>query len=396
MKNSFAHAYSKHDNESNFMSIVSHELKGPLTNTLYVLNYLKNVLKHQKIDQYVLSLIEADISDVSKGIEAIDYLREFVNWDSDKNLEAQFLSEVNLHQYLKDQVSEIMTNYDKELRFEYHADYSVSKKIALPRIYIDKLLKIIIKNAIKYSNDRGLVIIDSSIKSQVCSITISDQGKGISEKVLKNFFNPLLANHQPHSFTRVTPAIKLSYVKKVLESLGGELRISSIVGKGTQVCMRFPCQNDFHTLDNELDAMSFSQNISSLDLKPLNVLIVEDNHLTTQLLMGMLEQLGQHADCAMDGVQAMYMAHQVNYDVIFMDISLPDMDGIELKRKLCFNENDKPIVIAVTSHDSDQDREFLSSQGFAAVLSKPINLEEVSSCLETVHRVLCECKQDLS
>lgn len=120
------------------------------------------------------------------------------------------------------------------------------------------------------------------------------------------------------------------------------------------------------------------------DRIPLNILVAEDNQINQQVALGMLKRMGYSADIAGHGLEAIEMVRKKNYDVVFMDVQMPHMDGIEATQHITreMAEN-RPRIIAMTANAMQGDRERYLAAGMDGYVSKPIMLNEVRSLLET-------------
>jgi CheY-like chemotaxis protein len=115
---------------------------------------------------------------------------------------------------------------------------------------------------------------------------------------------------------------------------------------------------------------------------PLRILIAEDNRVNQKLAMRILGKLGYNPDIALDGKEVLEEVSKVNYDLILMDVQMPEMDGLEATRMIRLCLNVQPIVIAMTANSMQGDREACLQAGMDDYISKPIHLEELVILLE--------------
>ncbi|MGI8550819.1 MAG: response regulator, partial [Dehalococcoidia bacterium] len=116
---------------------------------------------------------------------------------------------------------------------------------------------------------------------------------------------------------------------------------------------------------------------------PLRILLAEDNAVNQQLALLLLEQMGYRADVAANGVEALAAAERQHYDVILMDVQMPEMDGLEASRRLCarWSRDERPRIIAMTANAMAGDRELCLTAGMDDYLTKPIRVEELADAL---------------
>ncbi|NVO03275.1 MAG: response regulator [Bacteroidetes bacterium] len=115
---------------------------------------------------------------------------------------------------------------------------------------------------------------------------------------------------------------------------------------------------------------------------PLNILIAEDNLINQKVLYKLLEFLGYKADVALDGVKAVECCENKKYDIVFMDIEMPEMDGFQATECILnsFKVEKKPIIIAFTANASKKD---CLKAGMVDFLSKPVSFEQIEKCVKT-------------
>ncbi len=119
---------------------------------------------------------------------------------------------------------------------------------------------------------------------------------------------------------------------------------------------------------------------------PLRILIAEDNLINQKVALRLLERLGYEADVVANGMEALVSVRHVQYDVILMDVQMPEMDGLEATRQLCkqYAPHERPRIIAVTADAQASDREACLRAGMDDYLSKPVRLEQVAEALGKV------------
>jgi CheY-like chemotaxis protein len=117
---------------------------------------------------------------------------------------------------------------------------------------------------------------------------------------------------------------------------------------------------------------------------PLKILIVEDNLINQKVALRVLQQFGYHADLAASGKEAVDAVRRHKYDLLFMDVQMPEMDGLEATRHICagVNRSRKPYIVAMTANAMKEDREECLAAGMDDYLSKPVRAEEIKNAIE--------------
>ena len=113
---------------------------------------------------------------------------------------------------------------------------------------------------------------------------------------------------------------------------------------------------------------------------PLRILLAEDNALNQKVAVRLLEKLGYRADVAANGFDVLDALKRQRYDVIFMDVQMPELDGLEASRRICRDQ--RPRIIAMTANAMEEDRQACLEAGMDDYLSKPVRLPNLQRALE--------------
>jgi len=255
---------------------------------------------------------------------------------------------------------------------------------------IARVLLNIINNAIKFTQ-KGRVVVAVKISTIIdkqhamLQVSIKDNGIGIPKDKLHHIYE---------RFVRVTPANKnkfkgtglgLSVAKRFMDDLKGKLEVKSMLKKGTTFICTFPIE--LPPTDNKI--VKNTKTISK-NKRKLKVLLAEDNTLAQMATSAMLKEtfIG-NLDVAASGKEAINLARKNKYDVILMDIGLPDITGYEATQKIRkskTSKNKKTIIIALTAHNTAQEKKNSLDSGMNAFLVKPLNIEKIEKILQKLLR----------
>ena len=210
----------------------------------------------------------------------------------------------------------------------------------------------------------------------VLSFEVEDTGIGIA----RNKFNQLF-----HSFSQVDSSITRKYggsglgltiSDRLIRLMGGSIHVDSQPGKGSKftftICTKPATGKTIPTTPIPLLAEKY----------PFTILLAEDNPINQQLALLILKRMGYNPDIAENGKEVLSQLQQQPYDIIFMDIQMPEMDGLEATRTIRSGNGHQPVIIAMTANATRQDREECLAQGMNDYLSKPVNIEELIHMLE--------------
>jgi len=248
-----------------------------------------------------------------------------------------------------------------------------------------QILVNLINNAVKFTED-GSVSIEASVletpsennqREWQLRFDIRDTGIGIKPEHRNRLFKPF--SQADSSTTRLFggTGLGLAICKRLATALGGEIDFTSEPGHGS--AFFFTIRAGERTSDaREPDVFSHS---ALSRLPRLRVLVVEDNPTNRALMRQILRRFGYEADFADNGREAVFTATDTEYDLIVMDIQMPEMDGIEAAREIRSGRNGRsqPRIIALTATTGSDQHQRCFDVGMDAVLTKPVKLEALFS-----------------
>ncbi len=276
--------------------------------------------------------------------------------------------------------------------------YTNSINVVHDHLYVDsvKLRKVfqnIISNAIKYTPEGGKI--NARIEEIECPkegyalirSIISDTGIGMSKEFLPMMFDSF--TRERNSTDSKVPGVGLGMgiVKNLVESMNGSIEVNSQVGKGTTVIVTIPHRiadkkaQETKTLEDKVCE------ILPGEYKGKRILLAEDNELNAEIAVEMFSEYGFEVDVASDGVICVDMLNNADsdyYDIVFMDIQMPNMDGYkatELIRSFSDSKKNKVPIIAMTANVFDTDQKKAFDCGMNDFVSKPIDIQQLSKVI---------------
>jgi signal transduction histidine kinase/CheY-like chemotaxis protein len=365
--------------KSEFMALVSHEIRTPLNSIVGFSSLAGMATSNSKRTEY-LDIIEQsshslmrlvnDILDISK-IEA-------------GRLELETMP-VNLHQL----ISTIENNFQpqaslKNINFQITLDKNVPVWVSTDQLRLRQILANLLSNAIKFTQT-GEVICRISLMPKQGSdgfspvrFEVRDTGIGIPEdkqSLLFESFRQLDA-----SITRKYggTGLGLAIVRQLVRLMGGNITVASTEGAGSTFIVELP-----------MPAIAAPPEISEPVIRalniPLSLLVVEDNKTSRILMHDTLTALGHTVTLAIDGNQALEHVASEPFNLILMDLRMPDMDGLEATRRIRTLESEagraRTPVIVVTADTDVQTREDCLNAGIDAILTKPAPLAKLAAII---------------
>ncbi len=249
---------------------------------------------------------------------------------------------------------------------------------------ISQILLNVCGNAIKFT-EKGTVKLDVSVLNEHDStvrllFSIKDTGIGMTEGEVLTIFNAF--EQADTSITRRFggTGLGLSISLRLVELMNGSIDVSSQPNKGSCFDIVLPLRKPINTDSALLNESTIKE--THYDFKNYSVLIVEDNTINQYVAKSVLEPTSINIDIAEDGIKAIAAAKQKQYDVILMDIQMPNMDGYEATRRIKALDSYQDIpIIAMTAHAMQEDIERCLAAGMSDHVSKPIDADNLYASL---------------
>ncbi|HEX4870054.1 MAG TPA: ATP-binding protein [Moraxellaceae bacterium] len=243
----------------------------------------------------------------------------------------------------------------------------------------------LLSNAVKFTRDGNVhVRVESDARpgADRCTVTVAvrDSGIGIPAERVGLLFNAYSQIDSSTSRLYGGTGLGLAICKRLVEHMGGSIRVDSEEGQGSTFTFSFQAG---------ISALTLPPMVSRDDAPPpaiphsFRILLAEDNPVNQRVALSMLERLGQRADVVATGREAVEALRHIRYDVILMDVLMPEMDGLEATREIrrLLPADQQPCIIAMTANAMTGDRERCLRAGMNAFIAKPIRLQRLAEIL---------------
>ena len=378
LKQSLEEANEIADHKSIYLANMSYEIRTPLSTVLGMLNMLNqtNLDSDQKAQveiaeyssKHLLQLVnmvtdnaDVDVGDIKLNLLAVDLKSELSH----------------LFKIFEYQAWEKGLEFEFEFLLEEHSKFSVIGDSAR----IQQVLINLINNAIKFTNSGKIsVIIDQTVgidDDQIVTFYVKDTGVGMRADEVKQFFNNLSAFNPSVIKDYRGGGLGLSISRQLVKLMGGELKLESKENEGSTFYFSLQLKKTLNVKAEQIENTPILR-------EKFNVLVAEDNRMNQKVIKFLLEKQGADCTFAKNGLEALELYKILDFDMVFMDIYMPDMDGYEatkaIKETEKYLESNTPII-GVSASAFEKDIEHAKLAGIDAFLSKPIEVLKLKNLL---------------
>lgn len=376
--------------KSRFLANMSHEIRTPINGIMGYLELLQHT--HLSTDQ------KEYVHESKSATEILLYLlNDILDFSKIENGQLTIeCIEFNLLQILEDSISIFMPKaFKKRLSLKTDLENNIPEFVSGDPARVRQILNNLISNAIKFT-DSGEILIklySGTVTNEKHEIIfeITDSGIGISDEQLGKLFKPFVQGDPSTTRKYGGSGLGLAIAKELIHMMDGDIQVISTPGKGTTFQFNlffspaFPIDGpsvnsqNINMIDSFTSGKTPVSQDSHLDLSNLSILLVEDNPMNQKIVSKMLQLYNNHCDLASDGYEAIEAIQKKEYDVVFMDCQMPNMDGYKSTIAIRKMENTKKHtpIIAMTANAMQGDREKCLEVGMDDYLSKPIDYEKM-------------------
>ena len=369
--------------KTRFLSSMSHELRTPLNGILGFTDLLR--------EQFFGNLNEKQLDYVNQIDDSGKHLLALINdlldmAKIDANAMELHMEAISPEEFIEATVTMMLGQFKtKNINVETCIDPTLTAVTADIRKCKQIMLNLL-SNALKYTNEGGRINIRAAKdRKSNARIEVSDTGIGIETDEIKKIFSEFHQADQVRDEQLGGTGIGLALARRLVEMHGGKIGVESQRKKGSTFWFTLPIKK---LTEGEADTKDEKQNEVSPFSTGRRILVVEDNKVNLKMILDMLSVHNHKVTVANNGQEAIELAQSFKPELIFMDIRMPVMDGMEATKRLrAIPEfNDTPIIALTASTGSEAEERQISA-GCTAHLSKPIQTEELFKVLEKYLKV---------
>lgn len=372
--------------KSVFLSNMSHDIRTPMNAIVGFTNLaITNIDHREQVAEYLQKIQTSG----NHLLSLINDILDMSHIESGKiHLEEKLCSLPEILHGLRNILQADI--HAKQLELHIDTVDIVDEDIYCDKLRLNQVLLNLLSNAVKYTGAGGHVSMRITEKPGAPAgyanydFSIKDTGIGMSPEFLEHIFEPFERERNSTISKIQGTGLGMAITKNIVDMMNGSISVTSEQGVGTEFTVSFT----FRLHAEKREALILPE------LKDCKALVVDDDFNTCDSVSYMLGQLGLHAEWTLSGKEAVLRSHQAvmrntNYSVYIVDWLLPDMNGVEVARRIRKETGENVPIIILTAYDWSDIETEAKEAGVTAFCNKPLFLSELSSCLQSVLRPTC-------
>ncbi|EPU0884129.1 aerobic respiration two-component sensor histidine kinase ArcB [Escherichia coli] len=358
--------------KTTFISTISHELRTPLNGIVGLSRILLDTELTAEQEKYLKTI---HVSAVTLG----NIFNDIIDMDKMERRKVQLDNQpVDFTSFLADLENlSALQAQQKGLRFNLEPTLPLPHQVITDGTRLRQILWNLISNAVKFTQQGQVTVRVRYDEGDMLHFEVEDSGIGIPQDELDKIFAMYYQVKDSHGGKPATgTGIGLAVSRRLAKNMGGDITVTSEQGKGSTFTLTIHAPSVAEEVDDAFDE-------DDMPLPALNVLLVEDIELNVIVARSVLEKLGNSVDVAMTGKAALEMFKPGEYDLVLLDIQLPDMTGLDISRELTkrYPREDLPPLVVLTANVLKDKQEYLNA-GMDDVLSKPLSVPALTAMIK--------------
>ena len=373
--------YMLNKSQTSFFSNMSHEIRTPI-NTIIGLNEM--ILREDVSDE----VIEDAVNIKAAGKLLLNLINDILDMSKFQSGSMQLLIEpYHTGDMLSDIVGMLWIRAkDKKLDFNVDVSPDIPAELIGDEVRIKQILINVINNAIKYTKEGAvsLTVQCERHEDKICNMIymVSDTGIGIKSEDIPYLFSAFKRVDETTTKHIEGTGLGLSIVKQLVDLMGGKITVNSVYKKGSTFVIEIPQRIERegsvgkYDFDKARSASKKKEYLPKFEAPEARILVVDDNEANLMVVRKLLRETKVRVDTAASGAEALRKTLNIKYNVIFMDHLMPEMDGIECRRKIKEQTGGRcrdTAIIILTANADEENRALYTRENFDGYLSKPVS-----------------------
>ena len=382
--------------KAELLTVMSHEMRTPLTGVLGAVDLLSDSGLSAEQSGYVTMIRQS-------GDRLMGHVNDVLQLS---NLESSVDNENRRIFDLAKLVGELVKSQQTAARqagneLSWSCNLGPTNNVLGRPLAVQRVLQKILQNAVDFTRDGAVAVeVQRLGSSDRVEISIADTGKGIAEDDLDRIFEDFIRLDASYSRSSEGTGLGLAITRRTVEAMGGDISCESELGEGSLFTISLPLPASGQSASNttasaapaaaadthdavQKEPQAAASVAEQQDPQALDILVVEDNEINRILVEKMLRNLGHRVTLAPGGAEGVAAARDRDFNLIFMDISMPGVDGIEATRQIRNGHlADGVDIVALTAHVAPQDHARILAAGMAEVVTKPVHKSTLADVID--------------
>ena len=359
--------------KSDFLANMSHEIRTPMNAIMGGLQLLKT----EKLSRELKIILDNAESSAKSLLTIINDILDYSKIEDNKlDLERQPFSLIEVVESVKFDVDPIVSN--KGIQFKCIIDDNFEDGWVGDIVRVKQILLNLVSNALKFTH-KGFVTVYLGCKQDKASrcvcIEVKDSGIGMSEQAQKRIFERFVQADNSTTRKFGGTGLGMSITLSLINMMGGNIGITSVENEGTTILVELPLPKATHFKKSEQ-----LTSVAAPILLGQKILIAEDNEINQLIIESMMAATKADVTLVANGKQAVAAVESEDFDLILMDIQMPEMDGVEAQQIIKQSKGYIPVV-ALTANVMVDDVKLYLQQGFVEHVSKPVDVSKLYGVL---------------
>jgi signal transduction histidine kinase/CheY-like chemotaxis protein len=363
--------------KSAFLSSMSHEIRTPMNAILG----LTELLLNKKLDENSIENLKAIRFSANNLLTIINDILDLSKIEAGKfSFETQTFDFFHVLEELNKSIT--VSAQNKNLLYEINVSGAIPKYLRGDSVRLSQILLNLLGNSLKFTQTGKVQLVVEVVSETETGIILEfkvlDTGIGIPKDQLQNIFQSFTQVHKNQRFKTQGTGLGLSITKRLVEMQDGEIRVESEVGKGSIFSFKLPfLKAGLKDFQQQIEA---EEGIEISRFSQMKVLLVEDNKINQLLARQILTGWGVNVEVANDGFEAIAKLQRRTFDLILLDLQMPEIDGFEVARfvrKTIKPPANQIPIVALTADAFTETKELTREAGMNDFITKPYQQKDL-------------------